>query len=494
MDRTLLVPPHQGPNVFPNSPNRIAIKDVNLGVEKTYGDLLADALALRRTVEATLSSETMKRFENGEEIYIGVLAAGGYEFAVAVMTVLAMGAAVVPMTISVPKQVAILSSSEASPLASAIVDFVKSQGSCVRSIVVLPNLPRVPTYKPMEMVVSSNRCLDDSSPGVVIFTSGTTGRPKGAVMRRAYTHETALAIGEGYDIDHNDVLLHVLPVHHTTGLGISFFPYLVAGACIEFRSGSFDPSWIWNRWLKGEPTSHHEMRNERPILTRYGATEFPGCIKVPAGTDPGQLPADCVGMPVPGVELKLTEGDHGELLVKSPNMFSKYLYDDQATINAHDADGYFKTGDICRREGHLYFITGRASIDIIKSDGYKISATDIERACLELPYIDEVAVVGVNDSEYGQRVEAVVSIKASDAECGKKLSLEKLRTDLKTKMASYKLPTLLRIVDGELPKGPTGKVQKKLLGPRLIRSPGWQNDRDVQAWRRGKVLEDVARL
>ena len=239
---------------------------------------------------------------------------------------------------------------------------------------ILPNIPKGPACSPLDISISSNPPIDESAPGLVIFTSGTTGRPKGAVMRRSYVHETALAIGEGYDVDHRDVLLHTLPVHHTTGLGTSFFPYLNMGGCIEFKRGSFDPAWVWNRWLQGGltvfsgvPTQflrlkwYYEqniaaspnkaayddaanqfralmcgssalqqhvqdfwtaLRQNRPILTRYGATEFPGCLKVPAEMGE-RLPPGCVGLPVPGVELKLSDGDSGELLVKTPYMFAK---------------------------------------------------------------------------------------------------------------------------------------------------------------------------
>lgn len=433
------------------------------------------------------------------------------------------------------------------------------------------NLPTSTVYSPFEMVISSARHLDDNAPGVVIFTSGTTGRPKGAVMRRAYPHETALAIGEGYDVTHTDVLLHVLPVHHTTGLQTSFFVFLVAGACIEFKR-AFDPAWVWRRWLAGGLTVfsavptillrlkwHYErqiaplpqverarydaaanqfreimcgssalqdpvqefwtsLRGGRPILTRYGATEFPGYLKVPTGAR--NLPKGCVGLPVPGVEVKLvsTEGDNhnddnsadeGELLVRSPYMFSKYLFDTAATKAAHDAHGFFKTGDILRREKakgpntssstngkYYYFVVGRASVDIVKSGGYKISAVDVERACLALAYIDEVAVLGVDDEEFGQRVAALVVLKtpasipaststptstSTPVQPKPTLTIERLRDDLRPSLAAYKLPTLLRVVHGELPKGGTGKVQKKMLGPKLFPSH-WRSVKEVQAW------------
>lgn len=139
-----------------------------------------------------------------------------------------------------------------------------------------------------------------------------------------------------------------------------------------------------------------------------------------------------------------------------------------------------------RRSGPYYFIEGRASVDIIKSGGYKISALDIERVASGLPYVNEVAVVGVEDEEFGQRVGAIVALKPKSGIPGDDLRLDTLRQDLRKELASYKLPTLLRVVGtGELPKGGTGKVQKKILGPQLF--PGnWRDLSEVQSWESAK--------
>lgn len=185
-----------------------------------------------------------------------------------------------------------------------------------------------------------------------------------------------------------DVLLHVLPVHHATGIGINFVPFLNAGACVEFRSGSFDPAWTWERWKKGRkedgltltffsgvPTIYMRMMRHyeqtlkrlpeaelkeyvdgarrlrallcgtsalpgpverfwtevlggRSILTRYGATEFGVGFGVPFDEKQGagEVPEGSVGMPMPGVEVRLSEGDEGEVLIRSPHMFSQYVF------------------------------------------------------------------------------------------------------------------------------------------------------------------------
>lgn len=246
----------------------------------------------------------------------------------------------------------------------------------VQSMEIMRNLPR-DTISAADMVISANLYLDDNAAGVVIFTSGTTGPPKGAVMRRAFVHDSAMAVAEHYGVTYNDVILHVLPVHHATGIGITFFPFILAGACIEFKSGSFDPGWMWERWrqggltfFSGVPTIYMRMmrfydqhlaklteqnraqyvhgvneiramlcgssalpkpvqdfwtriRNGKIILTRYGATEFGAVLKVPV--DAKGVPDGSVGTAVPGVDVKLSEGNEGEILVKSPYMFSKYI-------------------------------------------------------------------------------------------------------------------------------------------------------------------------
>ena len=433
------------------------------------------------------------------------------------------------------RQVAILCSSAAVDLVSTTTQELSKSGISVPYVNIGAALANAPKLSLNQIVVASDRYLDDNAAGVVIFTSGTTGRPKGSVLRRAYIHESALGVADSFDIRADDVVLHTLPVHHATGLGTSFFPFLNSGACIEFRTSTFDPTWVWNRFraggctiFSGVPTMYlrlmwhfqkailsrpaaeqlqytegvrrlrsclcgssalqqpvqdfwTNMRGGQPILVRYGSSEIPGCIRVPARVDPSTVPRGCVGSTAPGVDVKIS--DDGELLIKSPHMFSKYLHDKEATRGAHDAEGWFRTGDICRKEGDYYFIIGRASVDIIKSGGYKIGAPEVESVMLGLPYISEAAVVGVEDDEYGQRVGAIITLKQSQIS----LTIQRLRDDMRKLLPAYKLPTLLRIVEGELPKGQTGKVQKKTLGLQLFPVPRWKNDPHVQMWTRRKT-------
>ena len=541
---------------------------MRLNCEATHLQLLSDVLNLRSVVEEQLDDATRAALDNQDEVYISVLAPGGYEFTCAVLAILALGAAVVPMTVVLPvheaeyfvnksKSAAVLVSSSAMQLGLSLQARTnQATNPKFRCIPILPSI-FAPTLDPLDIILSSNRYLEDNAPGVVIFTSGTTGPPKGSVMRRAFTFDGATAVAEHYSLTESDSILHVLPVHHATGIGIMFFPFLISGCLIEFRGGGFDEVWLWERWKQGAknpdktitffsgvPTMYMRMRRyyqrqltklddtvrkeyvdgarqfraclcgtsalpkpindfwtdilQKRILQRYGATEIGAVYKVVVG-DEG-VPDGSVGERVPGVDLKIDP--EGELLVKSPWMFSKYLGDPEATARAHNEDGFYRTGDIVRREGKYYWIVGRASLDIIKSGGYKISALDVERELLSLPYINEAMVVGVADEEFGQRVAVLVSLqneeltdewRKSHSRDNSALTLEALRKDLRTRLAGYKMPTLLRVIQGEIPKTGTGKVMKKTLGPEMF-PPNCGADPNVQRWRRQSETEVRAKL
>lgn len=277
--------------------------------------------------------------------------------------------------ISKSRQSALLYSSSIEPYALSLSDRVTSQRqSALPSLNILPLLQPTP-LPPHSIVISSDLYLNDNAAGMVIFTSGTTSRPKGSVMRRGYIHDAALANVDPYQVTPKDVLLHVLPVHHAAGIGLIFFTFLFGGALIEFKSGSFDPQWTWERWRRGGltyfsgvPTIYMRMkryfeqhisplpaaakaqyvegvrqfkvllcgtqalpqpiasfwegmRGGRRILSRYGATETGAVLKIRLGDQ--RVPDGSIGEVTPGVQLKLS--DEGEILVKTPQMFSGYV-------------------------------------------------------------------------------------------------------------------------------------------------------------------------
>ncbi|KAL6245465.1 hypothetical protein RBB50_007464 [Rhinocladiella similis] len=567
-DRRDLVPSHEGDHILPADPlftrllalahrrnPRPAIRDVNAGIERTAAELLSDVLRLRRIIRSCLTQPSLDDLHQGREVYISIVAPGGYEFTVGVLAVLALGAAVSPFSSAQPvteavyyitkaRSVALLASTTTLSLAEAASREIQTSTPSF-AFVPIRSMNQEPPVPLDEIKISSNRFLNPNSAGVVIFTSGTSGPPKGAVLSRAAMIDGSLSFAQQMSLDPSDTLLHLLPVHHATGIWVSFFPFILTGACIEFRSGSFDAEWTWKRWRRGgltyftgvptiymrmmrwyiETSSHipaaelasykaaaaalktclcgtsalpkpiadfwTTLRDGRPIVQRYGSTESGVVFNMSSYPDESRTTPDgSVGELTVGVDAKLADGDEGEILIKSPHMFSKYIYDAEATAKAHDAAGYFKSGDVARREGKYYFIVGRASVDIIKSGGYKISALDVERELMALPYIGEAMVVGVPDDEFGQRVGAVVSLRNDEiARAFYKdnnrsphgLRLDDLRADVRSRLAGYKMPTLLRVIQGELPKGGTGKVIKKTLGPQYF-PPDYIEDSEVQMW------------
>lgn len=578
-DRTDFVPSHAGDNILPADPlftrllslahrpnPRPAIRDLNTGVEKTAAEFLVDVLRLRRALRRSLSQQTLDDLQRRREVYISILAPGGYEFAVGVLAILAVGAAASPFSSAQPvkealyyvnkaRSVAVVTATPALALGETLTREIRSTTNPEFVQVPIQSFEEGPEIALADIKISSNLYHDPNGPGIVIFTSGTTGPPKGAVLKRAAVTDSSLCFAQQIGIKETDVLLHLLPVHHATGIWVSFFPFIQTGACIEFKSKNFDPEWTWKRWKQGgithftgvptiymrmmryhleyisklparerqeyeaaasalqvclcgtsalpKPISDFwtKMMNGRRIVQRYGSTELGVVFNMSA--DPSvKIPDGSVGELTVGVEMKLSEGDHGEVLVRSFNMFSKYIHDPQATANAHDAEGYFRSGDVARREGKYYFIVGRESVDIIKSGGYKISALDIERELLALPYLGEAMVVGVPDEEFGQRVGAVVSLRndsiaqefyRQNNRSPTHLALDDLRADVRSRLAGYKLPTLLRIITGELPKSGTGKVVKKALGPQYF-PPNYSEDKDVQSWKTSKRSDRQVKL
>jgi malonyl-CoA/methylmalonyl-CoA synthetase len=346
----------------------------------------------------TLHPATLEALEHRDEVYIAIVAAGGYEYTVAMLAVLALGAAAVPITPALPVEEAayFIEKSRSALVLVSSFDLAKccqlekriasTSNEHFRGVPIGP-CTFTPTLESTDILISSDRALEENAPGVVIFTSGTTGPPKGAVMRRAFVFDCALSVADHYRLTEDDVMLHVLPVHHATGVGINFFPFLVSGSRIEFRSGGFDEVWMWERWKQGAvnprrrltffsgvPTIYMRMRRhyqqklsklpseeiakyiagarqfraclcgtsalpqplndfwttlmQKRIVQRYGATEFGAVFKV--RLDDKKTPDGSVGELVSGIDIKLSEGNEGEVLVKSPvrklSIFAHILY------------------------------------------------------------------------------------------------------------------------------------------------------------------------
>jgi malonyl-CoA/methylmalonyl-CoA synthetase len=548
-DRCDFAPKHIGPNVLPNfflfsrlvrlaHKPLLACRDLTFGFTATYTQLLTDVLHLRNTLRQQLHRDIIDAIDNEDEVYVVLLGPAGYEFTVGFLALIALGAIPVPISPDLPVKeatyfatkssaVGVLTADRCIKLGAGLEHAIHGLGnSNFQSLQIRQHLMQ-PCMKPEDFQVSSDRYMDLNKSGYVIFTSGTTGPPKGGVKRRGFLYDVAVQFSDQAGIREGDVVLHVLPVHHATGITVTLLPFLWTGGCIEFRSGGFDTAWTWERirqadldFFSGVPTiymrlmQHYEMflgktpeaseyargakriramlcgtsalprplqqkwtalRGGSGILTRYGGTEFGNAFTVTPWLAAKGVPDGSVGTKGPGVDLKLSDGDEGEVLLRTPILFNKYLADEAATRDILDEEGYFKTGDIARKEGDFYFIEGRASVDILKSGGYKISALDIEREILGLDYISEVMVVGVDDDEFGQRVAAAI-VPREDIQTS--LTLDQLRADLRSSLAGYKMPTLLRVVD-EIRKTVSGKVIKKVLVHELFPRDGHP---DIQRW------------
>jgi malonyl-CoA/methylmalonyl-CoA synthetase len=347
----------------------------------------------------------------------------------------------------------------------------------------------------------------------IFYTSGTTARPKGAVLTHANIEAQVRSLVEAWEWSAGDRILSVLPLHHVHGVINVLTCALWSGAVCEFLP-RFDPGEVWDRiaaggltlfmavptmyarliraWEEADPDRREAMsRGARAmrlmvsgsaplpisvmerwreitghlLLERYGMTEIGMALSNPLrGT---RIPGS-VGTPLPGVEVRLVDesgrevpaGVPGEIEVRSPGVFLEYWGRPEATREAF-RDGWFRTGDIAVLEHGSYRILGRKSVDIIKSGGYKISAVEIETALGSHPDVDDCAVVGVSDVELGELVCAAVVPRE-----GRALDLEALRQWLGERLAPYKLPRRF-LVTRDLPRNALGKVVKPELATRF---------------------------
>jgi malonyl-CoA/methylmalonyl-CoA synthetase len=364
--------------------------------------------------------------------------------------------------------------------------------------------------KPQPTAVPFN--WDYPQPGddaLMLYTSGTTGKPKGVVHTHASLVSQIVCLVDAWEWTSEDSILHFLPLHHTHGIINKLLCALWAGAYCNMLE-KFDAEITWKKiaaekfsLFMAVPTvyvkliQHWENSPEKEklsaacanfrlmvsgsaalpvsvlekwrsvsgqvLLERYGMTETGMVLSNPLR---GERRPGFVGNPLPGMEVRLAD-DNGEILageditgelqVRGENIFKSYWGNPGETKKSFTKDGWFKTGDLCVFENGAYRIAGRISTDIIKSGGYKISALEIEAALLTHEAVKECAVIGLPDETWGEKIAAVVVLKENVS-----LSLEELREWAKEKLAGYKLPSVLKIVE-QLPRNAMGKVLKGML-------------------------------
>jgi malonyl-CoA/methylmalonyl-CoA synthetase len=333
---------------------------------------------------------------------------------------------------------------------------------------------------------------------MIVYTSGTTGKPKGAVTTHGNLTAQMASLIEAWEWTPDDIALLVLPLHHVHGIVNVLGCALAAGASCEILP-QFDAERAWDRLASGEitvfsavPTIYHRLiasydaappavqRARRDgsrrvrlmmsgsaalpvrtlerwreitghtLLERYGMTELGMVLSNPLHGDrrPGS-----VGTPLPGVDVRLVDG---ELEVRGPGVFLEYWRRPQETRDAFH-DGWFRTGDVAVLEDGSYRLLGRSNVDIIKTGGFKVSALEVEEAIREHPAVADCAVTAAADEEWGERVAASVELRP-----GATLTLDELQAFTRPRLAPYKIPRELRCVEA-LPRNAMGKVVKTAL-------------------------------
>lgn len=341
----------------------------------------------------------------------------------------------------------------------------------------------------------------DDDLAAILYTSGTTGRSKGAMLTNRNLASNAATLVDAWRFTADDVLIHALPVYHTHGLFVATNTVLFAGARMIFLA-RFDADEVLSLFrratvLMGVPTfyvrlaAHPDLTRDaaapmrlfvsgsapllaethrafaeksgRAILERYGMTETNMNTSNPYD---GDRIAGTVGFPLPGVALRIVDpetgrerpaGEIGMIEVKGPNVFSGYWRMPEKTAAEFRADGFFITGDLGRVDERAYVsIVGRGK-DLVISGGFNVYPKEVETEIDAIPGVIESAVVGVPHADLGEAVTAVV-VRAP----GSSLDEAAILAALSGRLARFKQPKRIHFVD-DLPRNSMGKVQKTVL-------------------------------
>ncbi len=342
----------------------------------------------------------------------------------------------------------------------------------------------------------------------ILYTSGTTGRSKGAMLTHGNMLSNAQTLKTYWGWKKGDVLIHALPIFHVHGLFVAIHGALINGSKMIWLA-KFDPKFVIAKMpeatvFMGVPTLYVRMlqesslnkdatRNMRlfvagsapllietftewqqrtghAILERYGMSETVMLTSNPYAADKrhggqSERRGGTVGFPLPGVKLRvqgddgkaLPVGEIGNIQVKGPNVFQAYWRMPEKTKEEFTADGFFKTGDVGKFDERGYVIIVGRSKDLIISGGYNVYPAEIEGYINEMPGVAESALVGVPHPDFGEVGVAVVIAKT-----GASLDADKIIATLKSQLANFKIPKKCFVVP-ELPRNTMGKVQKNLL-------------------------------
>ncbi len=337
----------------------------------------------------------------------------------------------------------------------------------------------------------------------ILYTSGTTGAAKGAMLSHGNLLSNAQMLKTYWDWKKDDVLIHALPIFHVHGLFVASHGALLNGSKMIWFS-KFDPRALIARFadatlLMGVPTLYVRMlaeasltpaacskmrlfisgsapllietfrdwqqRSGQTILERYGMSETLMLTSNPCKPEDGERIGGTVGRALPGVEVRVTDDagklcaaqEIGNLEVRGPNVFSGYWRMPEKTRAEFSADGWFKTGDLGQFDAKSYFTIVGRSKDLIITGGYNVYPAEVEGYLNEIPGVSESAVIGVPHADFGEAVVAVLIAKP-----GATLDATAIGAALKARIANFKVPKHIFIAS-ELPRNTMGKVQKNLL-------------------------------
>ncbi|MDM3847011.1 MAG: acyl-CoA synthetase [Aphanizomenon gracile PMC644.10] len=461
----------------------------------SYGDLLH--------ISGLIATGLLKDIEDLQEQRVAFLVPPGFDHVATQWGIWRAGGIAVPLCVSHPRpelEYVITNSG-----ASIIVAHPQFE-DILLSLATEKNLRFILTSAILPDHVTTLPNVDITRRALILYTSGTTGKPKGVVITHDHIQAQVTSLITAWEWTSDDRILNILPLHHIHGIiNVLTCALWVGAECHIFSK--FDAETVWNQICEGNltlfmavPTIYVKLiaawenaTQERQkimtagckkmrlmvsgsaalpvqvlakwqnisghfLLERYGMTEIGMAL---SNSLHGQRYAGYVGQPLPQVKVRLVDesgelvppGIPGEIQVKSPGVFLEYWQNPQATEEAF-RDGWFWTGDTAIVENNNYRILGRMSVDIIKTGGYKVSALEIEEVLRTHPDIQECAVVGVVDLEWGERVCAALVLLPQ-----RQLTLESLRSWAKKQLAVYKIPTRILIVD-ELPRNAMGKVTK----------------------------------
>ncbi|HYF92511.1 MAG TPA: acyl-CoA synthetase [Symbiobacteriaceae bacterium] len=471
-----------------------------------YSDLL--------TASGTVAGRLLGRAPDLAEARVAMLISPGFAYVAVQWGIWRAGGVAVPLAVSHPPAELeyVLSDTEASAVIvdEAMADRVRPAAERLGIKLLLTSEVLAPGDGARELP-----SLTKERRAMILYTSGTTSRPKGVVTTHGNIEAQVTTLVQAWGWQASDVIVLILPLHHVHGIINVLTCALWSGAhCIVRTRFDAEETWdlisggdltlfmavptIYSRLIAAWDAAAPECRavmsagcrklrlmvsgsaalpvsalerwreiSGHVLLERYGMTEIGMALSNPLG---GPRRPGFVGAPLPGVQVRLVDeegrpveapGVPGEIEVAGPSVFREYWRRPEATEAAF-RDGWFRTGDIAVVEDGAYRILGRSSVDIIKTGGYKVSALEIEEVLREHPGIRECAVVGLEDPDWGERVAVALA--------GEHLTLDELRRWAGERLAPYKLPSRLLVLP-ELPRNAMGKVTKPEL-VRLFRSGG----------------------